>query len=839
MIGHSDPVSSYESTRLVIETARPESRHRKRQHLLEAFLNKLQPTPAPAHRRSPPENSSMALERIRQAMGSDPAKPETLPFYGNDATAGTENELQVAVVGQPGAVDLPRTIRESDFYQNIVRQAASGDTSPRRVAALEAYLEGTRDRVWENSWVKFPRSCLTAYANQVLDQDLRADKKRSTSPRRKDAHRFLKVEAGEEQLRVPVSYLLKLALADAVSGPAVPPLVRSVGVRFLSHFLNDNTSPETLSFYPAPLAPESGGGRAIAAETAKRYLLCQFLVQYANRHFNLTAMGQHAVIYFAPNPPLRQKRLNELIPDTFYRDLYMSPCLSGWDDGMAKHRYMGLCHKVLSRSQLNAVAKLKEAGIVTSNLVVLPNMSNISLANNGTHLSLGSRRLTRALSAGAPGFGPAQEKYLGDLVIKISEHFLPLFVGSYSGAPYRLDFWDFHPEKALGFLPHELNFTHLRMIWRRWKKKADLNFFGRALTPFGPEWLDRTLSRLLRLRGDFVPDFRLIDYLVCLMSTEKHPGLDGASGNDLRLRDSLCAMGVFDGAMALYLLYRLRSHATMGFSGFEGRHYSQFHSLLGDLGPAADLQRLVTALAYRYALEGAVTHDCIPDTTAVESERRQIFFGTAIGIPTFFIHAKTRNRFMQRILSKTEKTRPSRRYTGYLRVHNIAYRQALVGLIRQDAPELVEALGLDHAMGDLARRIEAPRSASAAGRLTAGILDQAGARKPMALSGQDFNAAAETYYRETLRRQQTAEAYDLLCGDAKALDAWSSWRSGIYNRSLMDLFSGRRVEDILAAMRRDVLDENAGADTLRKLIHLTILTFHQDMVSADHASPTP
>jgi hypothetical protein len=36
------------------------------------------------------------------------------------------------------------------------------------------------------------------------------------------------------------------------------------------------------------------------------------------------------------------------------------------------------------------------------------------------------------------------------------EHFLPLFVGSYSAAPCRIGFRDFHPESALGFLPHEL-----------------------------------------------------------------------------------------------------------------------------------------------------------------------------------------------------------------------------------------------------------------------------------------------------------------------------------------------------------------------------------------------
>jgi hypothetical protein len=145
----------------------------------------------------------------------------------------------------------------------------------------------------------------------------------------------------------------------------------------------------------------------------------------------------------------------------------MSPCLSGWDKGEDKHAYMGLCHRVLSLSQMNTLPKLKESGIITRNLIVLPNTSNISLANNGTHISLGSSILTSLMKDGSRGLTLADEKYVGDLVIKIVEHMLPLFVGTYSAAPYRMDFKDFHPETALGFLPHELDFTHLRMIWRR------------------------------------------------------------------------------------------------------------------------------------------------------------------------------------------------------------------------------------------------------------------------------------------------------------------------------------------------------------------------------------
>jgi hypothetical protein len=283
---------------------------------------------------------------------------------------------------------------------------------------------------------------------------------------------------------------------------------------------------------------------------------------------------------------------------------------------------MHLCHTVLSRSHLNAVIKLREAGIIGNNLVVLPNTSNISLANNGTHISLGSRLLSQLMRDPASGFGPVEEKYYSDLVIKVVEHFLPLFVGTYTAAPYRLDFMDFHPERVLGFLPHELDFTHLRMIWRRWKKKAHLKIVGRSLTPFGPEWIDRTITRLFGLKGDHVPDYRLIDYLVALMATDECPALNGSIGNDVHLKQDLKDMGVFDPCMPLYMLYRARHFESMGFSGYEGRHYSLFENLTQDMAQAANLQMLITCLAYKYIFTGRVSHGSIPDHPFVESERR-------------------------------------------------------------------------------------------------------------------------------------------------------------------------------------------------------------------------
>ena len=62
---------------------------------------------------------------------------------------------------------------------------------------------------------------------------------------------------------------------------------------------------------------------------------------YANREFRLQQYGQTCRMYMAPNPPFRQKQLNELISDQFYRELFLNPCLSGWQKGEVKKEYMG------------------------------------------------------------------------------------------------------------------------------------------------------------------------------------------------------------------------------------------------------------------------------------------------------------------------------------------------------------------------------------------------------------------------------------------------------------------------------------------------------------------
>jgi len=101
---------------------------------------------------------------------------EELPCAPGDATAGTENELQAVVVGERHAV--------SDFQH---------------------YLCENRNRVWENSWVRFPRKVLSQQAQEIFRLDLLNDRRAQLGGMRPDADRVIFQKDGEEWVRIPVS----------------------------------------------------------------------------------------------------------------------------------------------------------------------------------------------------------------------------------------------------------------------------------------------------------------------------------------------------------------------------------------------------------------------------------------------------------------------------------------------------------------------------------------------------------------------------------------------------------------------------------------------------------
>ena len=698
------------------------------------------------------------------------------PFTAADITAGTENELATSVTGPAESADLARAVRHSPHAA-----ALSGTAR----AALDTWFEANTDSVWEHSGLRIARHNLHPRTRAQVARDLAG---------RADRAEF---EPDTDTLRLPASYVLRLALVDATAGLDLPATLEPTLERVLDGFVNDNTAPEVLSTHIVGGHGPGGVGAAVAGENAQRFLLIQLLAAYANRYFGLEDSGQRLSVYGAPNPPQRLRQLSRLLPADFYRELFMNPCLAGFGDGAAKREYMRLCHATLSRSRQHAHARLIGAGIASSR-VVERLVCDTSLLNSGVHLSLGSRHLGEAC---ATADGRLAEKYLGDLVIKLVEHFLPLFVGLYSAAPARLASSDLRAERALGFLPNELSAPFVRLSWQSWRRKAGL---------------------LAALKGDFVPDARLLDYYAALPSLAGHAALDGRLGNGERLKAALAAHGLYSPDMAVYAPYRLRERARMGFSGFEGRHHSLFASFNDDLAPAATLQALITALAYCYVASGEMTHAHVPDDPDTESERRQLLFAAAAGLPVAYVRRATRNRFLLKVLAQTQRTRTSRRHPQYFKVWIDDYRQALARVLAADGASLLDAEAAS-GLADLRARLARPLERSVVGVLTRAVLGELGARNVMDTDAAAFNAAAERHYRDTLRRRQLSEGIEAFTRQIGATGRQAQRAADpALADALRQLAGERGVERFAALTARAVARENAGPATLRAWIGLVL-----------------
>ena len=237
-------------------------------------------------------------------------------------------------------------------------------------------------------------------------------------------------------------------------------------------------------------------------------------------------------------------------------------------------------------------------------------------------------------------------------------------------------------------------------------------------------------------------------------------------------------------------------------------------------------------------LQGTFTHGHIPDDPLIESERRQIFFGSAIGIPTFFVQSDTGNIFLRRIIERTWGVRYSRRYRGYLRVYNRQYRLALANLIRSDAADLIELLGLEDTMYSLVRRLEEPRQHSAAGKITQGILGELGVDSPLRADATEFNIAAERYYRSSLRKRHIEEAITFLAGDFKTMDSASGSLDPAAKQAARYLLQDRSASQFLAAVRDDLIGETLPRNALITLIKLFVITIHNEKIKSERTLAT-
>ena len=250
------------------------------------------------------------------------------------------------------------------------------------------------------------------------------------------------------------------------------------------------------------------------------------------------------------------------------------------------------------------------------------------------------------------------------------------------------------------------------------------------------------------------------------------------------------------------------------------------------MGDAADLQQLITAQAYHYILTGKITHEMIPDTPDVESERRQIFFCSAIDIPTCYVKIDSQNLFLQQIVSKIPKTRVSRRYPGYTRILLQDYKKALITLLNTDGKDLVKSFSMEGTLLDLKARIQYPETFSAAGKLTRGILKKEKKRDPMRFRGELFNKKAENFYINNLREQQMEEAFAALKKEFHQMDVWVSYDQSPHREAIKTILGEKDLHTFLAEVEAGVLDNKLGQENLKKLIYLIILYINMESKTA-------
>jgi hypothetical protein len=245
------------------------------------------------------------------------------------------------------------------------------------------------------------------------------------------------------------------------------------------------------------------------------------------------------------------------------------------------------------------------------------------------------------------------------------------------------------------------------------------------------------------------------------------------------------------------------------------------------------LQTLVSALAYHYILGGHVEHAHIPDTRAVESERRQVMFATAMGLDHFYVRRNTGNAFLHDVLQHTQKTRPSRRYRNHLKVEIADYRVALLKKMRADAPALIAVHDADGVLNDAFERITEP-GRSAADRLTQGILAEAGACTPRQLSAAEFNGAAENYYRGTLRDGMMGEALAWFAEDLHALENANDLEAA-QRQALRHCAVHPAPSEFLRGVAPGVLRSTLPQRELHKLISLLLISIDYDTQRAQSA----
>jgi hypothetical protein len=103
----------------------------------------------------------------------------------------------------------------------------------------------------------------------------------------------------------------------------------------------------------------------------------------------------------------------------------------------------------------------------------------------------------------------------------------------------------------------------------------------------------------------------------------------------------------------------------------------------------------------------------------------------------------------------------------------------------------------------------------------------------MKMKADDFNRAAEDFYREELRQSHTLEGIQHLEEDLQRIASTACNESQTLRGILKSSAAGRDVSEFFLDVRRKVADETASPELLRRLISLLIVTVAFDRRQAE------
>jgi hypothetical protein len=162
------------------------------------------------------------------------------------------------------------------------------------------------------------------------------------------------------------------------------------------------------------------------------------------------------------------------------------------------------------------------------------------------------------------------------------------------------------------------------------------------------------------------------------------------------------------------------------------------------------------------------------------------------------------------------------------------YRKALLNTLAEDGASLIEMFGIGETIEDLGERVANFEECSVASRLIRGILNGKQKKSPLNMNSDEFNSAAENYYRNELRKRHISEALSILREDLSIIDGSVLGVNDSPSKALGFVLGGLKGTSLIDRLRNDVVEGRASLEHLVKLIHLILVVEHIDRLTSNY-----